>query len=80
MELEHFWVDPAHMGRGVGRALLEHAIATSRRLGATAIDISSDPNAEEFYLRFGACRVGEVSAPVDGQPRSLPRLELEIAT
>lgn len=25
IELEHFWVRPAYMSRGVGRALLEHA-------------------------------------------------------
>jgi len=80
IELEHFWVDPAHMGRGVGRALLQHAVATSHKFGATAIDILSDPNAEEFYLRFGARRVGEEAMPVLGEVRSLPRLVLEIAT
>ena len=74
-ELEHFWVDPSRIGYGVGRRLFEHAVMQARTMGAVAIDISSDPHAEGFYLRMGAERVGAVPAPVDDQPaRILPRM------
>ena len=72
-ELEHFWVEPARMGAGVGRALFEHAVERCRAIGARRLWISADPNAEGFYRRLGARRVGEVPSTPAG--RTLPRLE-----
>ena len=72
-ELEHFWVAPARMGGGVGRALFEHAVERCRAIGARRLWISADPNAEGFYRRLGARRVGEVPSTPAG--RTLPRLE-----
>lgn len=72
--LEHVWVDPAHQGQGVGRALVEHAREAARGV----IAIVADPHAEDFYVRLGARRVGEVAAPMPGAPdRTLPLMELE---
>jgi GNAT superfamily N-acetyltransferase len=72
--LEHVWVDPACHGRGVGRALVEHA----RSEAPGVLAIVADPHAERFYLRLGARRVGEVAAPMPGEPdRKLPLLELD---
>lgn len=79
MELEHFWVDPVCMGAGVGKALLRHAVEIATLHGADAIDICSDPNAEGFYEKMGAKRVGRIPAPVAGKERYLPRLTLELA-
>lgn len=71
--LEHVWVDPRCHGRGVGRALVEHAQANARGV----IAIVADPNAEMFYVKLGARRVGEVAAPMPGAPdRTLPLMEL----
>ncbi|HVR96820.1 MAG TPA: GNAT family N-acetyltransferase [Thermoanaerobaculia bacterium] len=77
--LEDFWVRPAAMGRGVGRALFEHARKVAAEAGATVVEIDADPNAEPFYLRMGARRVGEVRTEVDGQPRIRPLLHLEVS-
>jgi GNAT superfamily N-acetyltransferase len=72
--LEHVWVDPVAHGRGVGRALVEHARSNARGV----IAIVADPHAEGFYFRLGARRVGEVAAPMPGAPeRKLPLLELD---
>jgi GNAT superfamily N-acetyltransferase len=69
--LEHVWVDPKAHGQGVGRALVEHA--TSGTHGVIAV--VADPNAERFYIRLGAKRVGDVFAPMPGAPdRKLPLL------
>ena len=72
-ELEHFWVVPSRMGAGVGRALFEHAVEGCRAIGARRLWINADPNAEGFYKRMGARRVGEVPSTPAG--RMLPRLE-----
>ncbi|HYI13321.1 MAG TPA: GNAT family N-acetyltransferase [Thermoanaerobaculia bacterium] len=72
--LEHVWVDPKSHGQGVGRALVEHA--TSGTPGVVAV--VADPNAERFYIRLGAKRVGDVLAPMPGAPdRTLPLLEFD---
>jgi len=73
LELGMMFVDPDHVGRGVGRELWAHATAVARRLGAERMTIDADPHAEAFYLAAGAVRVGKVaSESIPG--RSLPRL------
>lgn len=70
--LDHVWVDPSCHGRGVGRALVEHALSVSHGV----IAVIADPNAEHFYLKLGAKRVAEIDAPMPGAPdRKLPLLE-----
>jgi GNAT superfamily N-acetyltransferase len=79
-ELEHLWVVPPLMRRGIGRALLAHAVSTARGGGASAIAIDADPNAEPFYLACGARRAGVVAAPASGNPtRARPQLVLSVA-
>lgn len=72
--LEHLWVRPTRMRRGIGRALFQCCEAAARAAGAQAIEIWSDPNAEGFYVRQGAVRIGEMPADLDGVRRSLPLL------
>jgi hypothetical protein len=43
------------------------------------LELSADPNAEGFYQRMGARRIGEVPAEMEGQPRILPRMSIEVA-
>jgi GNAT superfamily N-acetyltransferase len=75
--LEHLWVAPSHMRRGLGRALLSHAMDVAARNGAASIAIDADPYAEAFYIACGARRVGVIAAPVEGDPaRQRPQLLL----
>jgi len=76
-ELEHLWVLPRTMGRGVGRALLSHAADIAATGAARAIAIDADPNAEAFYLACGARLVGRRPAPIDADAlRERPQLLL----
>jgi len=77
-ELEHMWIDPQQMGRGAGRALFEHTKQRARDLGLTELELSADPNAEGFYLRMRAERIGEVKADIEGHPRVLPRMRVDL--
>lgn len=53
MELEDLFVDPDHMRRGIGRALMLDAVATARRRGARRIVVTANPNAMAFYAAVG---------------------------
>ena len=76
-ELGELYVEPSAIGGGVGRALLEAALGVARRAGFRALAIHADPNAEGFYLRHGADRVGSVpSGSIAG--RMLPLLRLDV--
>ena len=75
-ELEHFWVDPACMGEGLGRQLFAHACTQARAHGARRLRIASDPHAEGFYRAMGARRVGGVPSVPAG--RMLPLLDVEL--
>lgn len=76
-ELEHMWVDPQHMGAGVGALLFEHAVQTVRSMGGSVLNIVSDPHAEAFYRRMGASPVGQAPSKIPG--RFLPLMSLVIA-
>lgn len=72
-ELEHLFVEPAHIGTGVGRFLFDWAIENLRQAGATALSVTSDPHAAAFYRHVGCQEVGHVpSNAIAG--RFLPRL------
>ena len=78
MHLDHLWISPIAMGRGIGRALFEHAVAEGKRLGFQAIKIEADPNAEGFYQRMGARRVGTNVTEIEGERRELPLLVYQV--
>jgi hypothetical protein len=59
-ELAQMFVEPSHIGAGVGRTLWANAVETAAALGVERITIDADPHAEAFYLAMGAVRVGEV--------------------
>jgi GNAT superfamily N-acetyltransferase len=60
VELEDLFVDPDWMGRGVGRTLIEDAIAATRRSGYTSIDVDANGHARRFYTVLGFVECGEV--------------------
>ncbi|MEP6569526.1 MAG: GNAT family N-acetyltransferase [Acidobacteriota bacterium] len=76
-ELEHLWVKPAHIGTGVGKQLFLHAMQHAAKENISEVQILSDPNAEGFYRKQGAHRIGEVVSEIDGEPRILPRLTVD---
>ena len=77
-ELEHLWVAPQHIGRGVGKELFIHAMQRAADRDISEVEISADPNAEGFYKKMGAYRIGEVRADMDDKPRTVPRLSINV--
>jgi ribosomal protein S18 acetylase RimI-like enzyme len=78
IHLDHLWVVPQAMGRGIGRALFEHAAAQARASGFDSLKIEADPNAEAFYARMGARRIGTSMSRVEGERRELPLMEFRL--
>jgi GNAT superfamily N-acetyltransferase len=71
------FVEPRAIGRGIGRALYAHVLATARELGFTRLTIDADPNAEPFYRAMGARLIGTTSSgSIPG--RELPLLDVLI--
>jgi GNAT superfamily N-acetyltransferase len=78
LDLLHMWVLPDWTGQGVGRLLFYHALQRTKALGFRELEIESDPNAEGFYRRLGARRVGVNIHTVEQQRRELPVLIYEV--
>jgi GNAT superfamily N-acetyltransferase len=75
--LEHLWVAPGHIGTGVGKELFLHAMQNAARQNISEVEMESDPNAEGFYRKMGAHRIGETVSEIEGQTRALPRLTID---
>jgi len=77
--LDNLWVLPEYMGQGIGKQLFQHALERSRLRGVSILKIEADPNAQGFYEKMGARKVGEHHhAEMDGQPRILPVMEMDL--
>jgi GNAT superfamily N-acetyltransferase len=76
-ELDHLWVSPMHIGTGVGKALFIHAMQDAAGREIADVQIASDPNAEGFYSKMGAYRIGETISEIDGQTRTLPLMNVK---
>jgi N-acetylglutamate synthase-like GNAT family acetyltransferase len=78
-ELDHMWVVPSRIGTGVGKELFLHAMERAANENVSEVEILADPNAEGFYRKMGAHRVGESTSEIDGEPRTLPLLSIDPA-
>jgi GNAT superfamily N-acetyltransferase len=74
LHFDHLWIGPRAMGRGIGRALFEHAVAQAKDLEHPTLKIEADPNAEGFYTHMGARPVGLNVTNIEGLRRALPLL------
>ena len=75
-DIDNLWVLPEFMALGIGKTLMTNALAEAKSREIEIIRIESDPNAESFYQKFGAVRIGFTdSSP---KPRKLPVLEIKL--
>jgi GNAT superfamily N-acetyltransferase len=78
IELGALFVDPDHIGTGVGKTLVERAKLHAVNLGARKLNIQGDPNAEKFYRAAGAELTG--SKESDSIPgRFLPMFQISLS-
>ncbi len=72
-ELDHFWLLPKAIGKGYGSLVFAQILSECNALEISSFYIISDPDAEGFYLKKGAFKVGEVYS--EPQKRMLPKLQ-----
>jgi putative acetyltransferase len=73
-KLEMLFVDPACHGRGIGRDLLDHAVA---HMAARTVDVNEqNDGAAAFYRRLGAETLGR--SELDGMGLPFPLLHLRL--
>jgi GNAT superfamily N-acetyltransferase len=52
-ELDAIFVEPDRMRTGIGRLLIDDAVASARGWGANRIEVVANPDAVDFYERVG---------------------------
>jgi len=76
--IENLWVLPECIGKGIGKALFLHAVELARQRGYTTLQLEADPNAAGFYEKMGMSKVDEHQYEMEGRPRILPIMEMEL--
>ncbi|MDH0729778.1 acetyltransferase [Pseudomonas sichuanensis] len=72
--VEMLFIEPDLRGKGIGRALLEHARSSRNQL---SVDVNEqNPEAVGFYLHYGFVQTGR--SPLDGEGRPFPLLHLSL--
>ena len=79
-ELGYMFIEPAFIGQGYGRKLMDHARQQACKSGYTKIIVQADPNAEQFYRAAGGILVGmRESASIPGRQLPLFQFDLDLA-
>jgi GNAT superfamily N-acetyltransferase len=74
--LDDLWVEPGSMGRGIGRQLFEHAVASGKQQGAARVEWEAEPNAIGFYEKMGGRYVRDGDLSVWGRVNPVMGLDL----
>lgn len=73
--MEALFIDPRHRGGGIGRALVDHAVALH---GAITTDVNAqNGQAVGFYARLGFVVTGRSDRDGQGRPYPLVHLRLD---
>jgi len=76
--VEDMWVLPDCMGTGVGKKLFLHAVELARQRGYKILQLEAEPNAVGFYEKMGLRIIDQHQYELDGQPRILPLMEMDL--
>lgn len=72
--VEMLFIEPDLRGKGIGRALLDHARSSRDEM---SVDVNEqNPDAVGFYLHYGFVQTGR--SPLDGEGRPFPLLHLSL--
>lgn len=74
--LDHMFVEPSSIGKGIGTKMFEHLRERCRSLGATELGILADPNSRGFYEKMGCAYKGEYPSTIEN--RTTPFLQLKL--
>ena len=76
-EIEEFHLEPAWIGRGIGRRMFEHGVGRARAMGARWLTWTTEANTLGFYRHMGGEVTGTEASGIEGEaPMTAMRLEL----
>ncbi|MBM7713703.1 GNAT superfamily N-acetyltransferase [Bacillus thermophilus] len=76
-KLEALFIDPAYIGKGLGRFMWEDLLNKAKALGISEFTLHSEPKAEGFYLKMGAKKIGITTSTVFPD-RKLPLMKVHV--
>lgn len=76
LKLDNLFVLPEFIGKGFGKILMNDFFIRLKNIDVEKVVLNSEPNAEEFYKKFGFVKVGQIETSI--KDRYLPIMELLI--
>ncbi len=76
--LEFLFIAPEYIGKGIGKALMNHFLQEMHLHKVSVITLDADPHAEGFYQKFGFITVDQRLSTIAG--RYLPIMQLNLET
>ena len=76
VKLDNIFIDPEYIGKGLGLTLMKDFLNRVKKLDVDTITLDSEPNAEQFYRKFGFKTVGKLKSSILN--RFLPIMELNL--
>ncbi len=74
--LEHMFIEPQHIGHGIGTLLFKHLRQRCITRGITKLKILADPNARGFYEKMGCIYMREYPSTIKN--RTTPLLHFQL--
>ncbi len=74
--LEHMFIEPQHIGHGIGTLLFSHLRKRCIKNGIIELKILADPNARGFYEKRGCIYIDERPSTIEN--RTTPLLHLHL--
>ena len=76
VKLEFLFITPEHIGKGLGKTLMDDFLVRAEREGFKTATLDADPHAEEFYKKQGFTIVGQLQSSI--KDRFFPILKRNI--
>jgi len=76
IKLDNLFVLPDFIGKGFGKILMNDFLDRIKNSDIQKVILNSEPNAEDFYLKFGFVKVGQIETSI--KDRYLPVMELKL--
>ncbi|MCD0470159.1 GNAT family N-acetyltransferase [Flavobacterium sp. JAS] len=76
IKLDNLFVLPDFIGKGFGKVLMNDFLIRLKDITVQKLVLNSEPNAEDFYSKFGFVKVGQIETSI--KDRYMPIMELLI--
>lgn len=76
IKLNYLFVEPKYIAKGYGQLLMTDFLRRIKRSEFDRVILDADPNAEEFYSKFGFKVIGRLKSSI--KDRYLPIMELKL--